>query len=39
MRPLRSEHVRCPIGMVWRRGYLSSLAQRAKELLAAAATT
>ena len=36
MRTLDSEHVRCPIGMVWRRGYLSSLAQRARQLLEAA---
>lgn len=35
--PLRSEHIRCPIGVVWRRGYLSSLATRARELLQAAA--
>jgi len=37
MLPIRSEHIRCPIGMVWRRGYLSSIALRAKELLQAAA--
>ncbi len=37
MRPIRSEHIRCPIGMVWRRGYMSSIALRAKELLQAAA--
>jgi DNA-binding transcriptional LysR family regulator len=37
MLPIRSEHIRCPIGMVWRRGYMSSIALRAKELLQAAA--
>lgn len=37
MLPIRSEHIRCPIGMVWRRGYLSSIALRAKELMQAAA--
>ena len=37
MLPVDSEHIRCPIGLVWRDGYLSSLALRAKELLQAAA--
>ncbi|MBC8982402.1 LysR family transcriptional regulator [Pseudomonas lurida] len=37
MLPIRSEHIRCPIGLVWRRGYLSSIALRAKELLQAVA--
>jgi len=35
--PLHSEHIRCPIGVVWRRGYLSPLAVRGLELLRAAA--
>jgi DNA-binding transcriptional LysR family regulator len=35
--PIDSEHIRCPIGLVWRQGYLSSLASRARELLQAAA--
>ena len=38
MLPIRSEHIRCPIGMVWRRAYLSPIALRAKELLQAAAS-
>lgn len=37
MLPIDSEHIRCPIGLVWRQGYLSSLALRARELLEAAA--
>ena len=37
MLPICSEHIRCPIGLVWRRGYLSSIAQRAKALVQAAA--
>jgi DNA-binding transcriptional LysR family regulator len=37
MLPIDSEHIRCPIGMVWRDGYLSSLALRARELLQTAA--
>jgi DNA-binding transcriptional LysR family regulator len=37
MLPIDSEYIRCPIGLVWRQGYLSSLALRAKDLLQAAA--
>jgi DNA-binding transcriptional LysR family regulator len=37
MLPIDSEHIRCPIGLVWRQGYLSSLALRARELLETAA--
>jgi DNA-binding transcriptional LysR family regulator len=37
MLPIDSEHIRCPIGLVWRQGYLSSLALRARELLQTAA--
>jgi DNA-binding transcriptional LysR family regulator len=39
MLPIVSEHIRCPVGLVWRQGYLSSLAARARELLQTAATT
>ncbi len=39
MLPIRSEQIRCPIGIVWRRGYMSSIAVRAKALLQAAART
>ena len=37
MLPICSEHIRCPIGLVWRRGYLSSIALRAEALVQAAA--
>jgi DNA-binding transcriptional LysR family regulator len=37
MLPIVSEHIGCPIGLVWRHGYLSSLALRARELLQLAA--
>lgn len=37
MLPIRPEQIRCPIGIVWRRGYISSIALRAKALLQAAA--
>jgi len=38
MLSIDSAHIRCPIGLVWRQGYLSSLAVRARELLQAAST-
>lgn len=37
LRPLQSDTIFCPIGLVWRHGSLSSLAMRARELLHAAA--
>lgn len=36
MRPLPQVVVRCPIGMVWRKRYVSSIAQRAMQLFRAA---
>jgi DNA-binding transcriptional LysR family regulator len=38
MLPIQSEYTRCPIGIVWRRGYLSSIALRAREILQEAAS-